>query len=70
MAYVHWRAQKRRWYYRRFSTVQEKRANQDWPCRGKRRSKNLPDAWVAEKFLKTPQSWKAYRKTQYYPVDM
>ena len=43
-------------------TLQEIKANQDWPVRGRR--KHLPTAWD-DQWRDLSRNWKKYRKTQY-----
>jgi len=62
-------------YYRRPRSTQEKRANQDYQTvpyrvRGKRRPRQLPDAWDDIPKANRGRGWKTTRQTQYKPVDM
>jgi hypothetical protein len=55
------------WYglWRFPKTHQERKANQDWPVRAKRRPANLAD--VRDEHLKgQSRCWKNYRRTQYH----
>lgn len=58
-------------YYRSMRTLQERRANQDWPVRGRRSPRMIPTAWDdIPRLDKDDRSWKRYRKTQYKTVMM
>jgi len=51
-------------YFRHPKTLNEKKANQDWPVRGRRMSKRLPHFWD-DIWNRTTRCWKKTRKTQY-----
>jgi hypothetical protein len=47
-------------------TTQERRANQDWPVRGRRLPNRLPEAWDdVPRRDADDRSWKRHRRTQY-----
>ncbi len=47
-------------------TLQEKKANQDWPVRSKRKWKTLITAWDDQwRSDMEDRSWKRHRRTQY-----
>ena len=51
---------------RRPRTIQEKRANQGWPVRGKRSPSRLIDPW--DDYIRKDlynRNWKRHRRTQY-----
>jgi len=52
--------------FKKPKTTQERKANQDWPVRGRRSPRQLPDEYddVHRSNIRQ-RSWKRYRKTQY-----
>lgn len=55
--------------YRVIRTTQERRANQEGWCRGRRKPHRLPNAWN-DYPMYAQRCWKKYRRTQYRAKDM
>ena len=52
--------------FRHPRTLQEMKANQDWPVRGRRKPHRLPHSWDDEyRVDMDDRSWKRHRRTQY-----